>query len=352
MDKDELVYIKVYDEKKWDVVFEGKVCRDVEPCELVQLGCFCERELSGGIYDKRTGEEVKSLTGLQNYVELVATSGVLHWYSGVIYTDADDGVLRKRNYVPRGVKYTSMSLWAMSIEECEKVFRCETLKTLEINECEMRKLPMEITCLQRLTKLRLHDITLITHLPEEMGELVNLEVLVIQYCDVAYLPIKLRKLYALHTLHLTSLPMLELHESNLEVFERLKHITIHSCWEVFTPSFASPFWKMLSFSSSLRSLDLDWNFLSREMIADAIVKNGSITSGGCNYGMPYTEYFERNKENHANTTTCVVRILALKRWRMTSLSYFPKEIVRMMSVMLWNTRCDVEAWTRNYGNKT
>lgn len=114
---EEVVCIKVFDEAG-DVVFEGKVSSDIVPRELLKLRCFLERVLNT-ICNKRTNERIESFKGSQaEDAELVASHGSYDDFSGVLYVDADDGVLRTSKRVP-SCECVMMSLW-VTHEECEK----------------------------------------------------------------------------------------------------------------------------------------------------------------------------------------------------------------------------------------
>ena len=198
MEEEEIVYIKVFDEKKGDVVFEGKVSTDVEPGELVYLRCFWERYMNG-INNKATNEEVKSFKGLQNNVELVAGRGVYKGFLGVLYVGADDGVLRKSESVP-SCECVMMSVWWLSHEECEKAFKCEMLEVLEINWCKLRQIPQEMGQVKKLKKLRLHGLDNLKSIPEEIGDLSSLKELEIDSCGVESLPKRLKELKMLKSI--------------------------------------------------------------------------------------------------------------------------------------------------------
>ena len=88
---------------------------------------------------------------------------------------------------------------------------------------------------------------------------------------------------------------------------------------------------------------MNWNYLNNEMVGAALEENGSIIDGGKGPN-PYGHFFKRNKANHEIAMECVVHLLAIRRWR-NALNYAPKEMVRMIAIMLWMMRCDVGAWT-------
>ena len=113
---------------------------------------------------------------------------------------------------------------------------------------------------------------------------------------------------------------------------------------MFTPSFTHLFWEMIKSTTDLRVLELNWKKLDRELVVSSLEENGSIVDGAED-SEEYAHFFNRNKENHERAMECVVHLLAIRRWR-NVLSGVPKEMARMLGMMLWNTRCDVEAWTK------
>ena len=80
------------------------------------------------------------------------------------------------------------------------------------------------------------------------------------------------------------------------------------------------------------------------MVDAALKENGSIVDGGWG-AESYARFFKRNKSNHERAHQCVLHLLAIRIWR-SALHVFPKEMVRMIVMMLWNTKCDVGGWTR------
>lgn len=336
------VSLKVFDKKKSDVVFEGKVSTDVEPHELLHLSCFRERYLFI-MFNRATNEEVKSFKGLQNNVELVASVSVdCGAFLGVLYVGVDDGVLRKSDSVPP-CRCVMMSVWYLSQEECEKAFNCETLEELGFNFCKMRQIPTEIGKMKKLKKLRLRGSADLKSLPEEIGDLSSLEELWIRRCGIESLPKRLKELKVL-ILRFWFLFDLQLKAEDLVVFSKLKHLTIKWCHKVFTPSFTEVFLDMIKSTTDLRVLELDWWKLDEEMVAAALEENGSIVDGG-EESESYAHIFKRNKSNHEKAIACALQLLAIRICR-NLYNYIPKEMFQMLSKMLWNTRCDVDAWAK------
>ena len=337
------VNLKIFDEKRGDVVFEGKVSTDVEPDELVKLRCFRERGLYG-IYSKVSNERLMSFKGLQNNVELVAGDDYdLKEFSGVLYVGADDdGVLRKSKNVP-SFECVLLSVWYLSHEECEKAFKCEMLEELEMYFCDLRQIPTEIIKMKKLKKLRFNSYEL-KSIPEEIGELSNLENLCFVCCGVGSLPKRLKDLKMLKSIFLVGLNNLHLNAEDLVVFSKLKHLTIRFCNNALSLLLTHLFWEMVKTTTDLRFLHFDWDDHIQEVVVAAFKENGSIVDGG-DYSDKYAHFFKRNKENHKKALQCVLHLLAIRRCR-SLYNYVPKEMFEMLSRMLWTTRCDVEAWTQ------
>ena len=97
---------------------------------------------------------------------------------------------------------------------------------------------------------------------------------------------------------------------------------------------------MIKSTTQLCVLDLNWYDKNREMEAAALEENGSIVDGS----ERFSYCIIRNKSNHEKALQCVVHLLTIRRWR-NGLNNFPKEMVRMIAIMLWMMRCDVGAWT-------
>ena len=108
--------------------------------------------------------------------------------------------------------------------------------------------------------------------------------------------------------------------------------------------FTQLFWETIKSTTDLRVLDLYWDEHKQEMVVEALEENGSIVDGGKGPN-PYGQFFKRNKENHERAMECVVHLLAIRRWR-NALNGVLKEMVKMIAMMLWNTRCDVGAWSK------
>jgi hypothetical protein len=148
---------------------------------------------------------------------------------------------------------------------------------------------------------------------------------------------------------------LQLNVEDLVAFPKVKHLKIKSCDKVFTPLFTQSFWKMIKSTTdlcvlklswtNLRLLQLNWNNHYGELVDAALKENGSIVDGGGEGSDFYAHFFKRNKENHDRTLNCVVHLLAIKRCR-NFYNNVPKEMFQMLSMILWNTRSDVEAWSK------
>lgn len=340
--EDEVVYIKVFDGEEGDVVFEGKVSTDVEPHELVKLGCFRDRGWNV-IFNKGTSEEVESFKGLQNNVELIAGGGDNKRFSGALYVGADDGVLRMSMNVP-SFECVTMTVLILSQEEGDKVFKCETLEELEIISCKLRQIPTEIGKMKKLKKLRLEGLRDLNSIPEEIGELSNLEELRIVWCGIESLPKRLKELKMLKSISLAGLSNVQLNAEDLVVFSKLKHLRIINCSEVFAPSFTQSFWEMIKSTTDLRVLELDWKKHNRAMVVAALEENGSIVDEGWG-SESYAHFFKRNKENHERALQCVVHMLTIRRFR-NSYNHVPKEMFYLLGQSLWDTKCDVSAWLK------
>ena len=321
-------------------MFEGKVSTDVAPGELIKLGCFRERGLLG-IYNKTTNVPVRSFKGLRNNVELVAGNGGYNNFSGVLYISASDGVLRKSKSIPSCVCKMLSVRW-LSHEECEKAFAHHTLEQLEVCYCRLREIPDGIGKMKQLKKVTLFELGELSSLPEEIGELSCLEDLRIEFCGVKNLPKKLMELKLKH-FNLRHLPDLQLNAECLVVFSNLKHLEIESCNSVFAPPFVQSFWETIKSTIHLRTVELDWYKQDQKMVFAALEENGSIFDGGWDC-QSFVHFFERNKNNHERTMECVIYLLAIRRCRNLH-KQVPKEMFQMISMMLWNTRCDTEAWS-------
>jgi hypothetical protein len=345
-EKEDVVYIKIFD-KEEVVVFEGKVSTNIEPHELVKLRCFWERDLYG-VYSKATNEQVTSFKGLQNNVELVAGGGDFEYFSGVLYVGAEDGVLRKSKRVP-SCECKMMSLWNLSHEECEKAFKCETLEELEMYYCKLRQIPHDIGKTKNLKKLRLDGLYELKSIPEEIGELSKLEELCMECGGAVWrggvesLPKRLKDLKMLKSISLFEMPKLQLNAEDLVAFLKLKCLKILYCNKAFTPSFTQAFWEMIKSTTYLHVLDLTWYMHDQEMVITALEENGSIVDGGYS-AESYRYIFERNKENHKRVTECVVHLSAIRRCR-NFFNHVPREDFFMLSLSLWNTKCDIKSWT-------
>lgn len=342
----DFVQIKVFAQSNGDVIFEGKVSTDVSPVELVYLGCFVELNL-GRISYKATNDRVtsfKTMAGTQN-IELFASYGEFTGFSGVLYIAAEDLVLRKSDSVP-SCKCLLMSLWDLSAEKCDGVFECKTSKELEINRCQIGQIPNEIGKLKKLKRLKLVGLVELKTLPEQIGELSSLENLRVEWCGLESFPKRLNELKLLKSIHLMGLPELQLCQEDASVIPQLKQLAIMSCEKAFSPQFAQSFWEKIKATVELHTLDLDWHLhaLNPQMVA-ALAQNGSIV--GSNWYHKYEENFMRNRENHWRAMACVLQLLAIRRWRGV-LNGVPKELVSIIAIMLWNTRCNIGAWRKRH----
>ena len=230
-------------------------------------------------------------------------------------------MLRKSKSVP-SCECVMMSVWKLSHEECEKAFRCEMLEELELSWCKLRQIPREIGKMKKLKKLTLYGLNDLKSIPEEIGELSNLKDLQIVWCGIESLPKRLKDLKMLKSIILRDLYRLQLNGR----------------------PFTQSFWEMIKSTTDLRVLEMNWNEHKQEMVVAALEENGSIVDGGKGPD-PYGHFFKRNKENHERAMECVVHMLAIRRWR-NALNGVPKEMVKMIAMMLWNTKCDVKAWAK------
>lgn len=339
MEYDEVVYIKVIDQEKGDILFEGKVSASVTPDELVKLSCFMDRG-SYVIFNRAANEEVKSFKGLHNAEMLASRCGGCVDFAGVLYVAAD-GVLRSSKTVPPPYECVMMmSVWSLSQELCGEAFSCLTLEELEIYHGQLKQIPNDIANMKNLKKLRLYALDELKCLPEGMGELSNLRDLWIEWCGIESLP---KKLKTMKSIRLEYLNDLQLHAEDVDAFSRLALLKIKWCEKAFSPVLAQAFWEMIKVTTELCFLDLDWHNHKREIVAEALQENGSIVEGGKEGG--YDEVFERNKCNHARAMVSAVCVLAIRRWR-KSLSFVPREMARMIAMMLWDTRFDLRAWSK------
>lgn len=149
-------------------------------------------------------------------------------------------------------------------------------------------------------------------------------------------------------------------------------------------SSAKAFAKALKINRVLRDLDLSGNPMDAEGIralAEALAENNSLTSVslGKSFGEDFIgcdDALERAFENalqlngkliycevdgsledlgssicyrnsmmHNSCRESVLVLMAARFLRTTS-TFIPKEIAKMLAVMLWNTRCDVGAWSK------
>lgn len=440
-----VIYIKVCDRDKGDVVFEGKVSADISPTELLKLECFQERNLVT-IRDKRTGEIVESLNG---GVELVASVyGLDRRFSGVLYVAAadGDGVLRKSTTVPT-CECSLMSVWELSNDECQNAFKKCGLQELNITSCDgLKQIPHEIGTLKNLKKLTNYGLQM-KSLPEEIGELAGLKELMLCFCTLLEsLPKSIGKLHQLEKLKLSSLRRLKSLPEEIGELRCLKELCISDCaiedlpksvvgltqLEKLTLRHVRHIPKEITRLSNLKQLclchgtveqlpknlnalqsldlrnlvrytllpedvalfaklntlvivDLDECFFFSDlpvlqafccalemsvtlhtvylnmsndddddddnmmkmkmMIGLALQNNGSIVMGrGCLVS-GHEQVLMRNRLNHKRArASVVVLMLALRRTRPTM--NVPREIVQMLSKMLWLSRCDFQAWSK------
>lgn len=100
---------------------------------------------------------------------------------------------------------------------------------------------------------------------------------------------------------------------------------------------------------SLTHLKIGHNLLSKKaqiQIFSCLQQNGSMLSVETDYyyhGLPKSSFLERNASMHDAAECCVVMLLTIPR---SAMFYCPKEIVRMLAKCLWDTRTDVDAWSR------
>lgn len=193
--------------------------------------------------------------------------------------------------------------------------------------------------MERLQKLTLEGLKELNTIPEALEKLSSLTEFQIENCKIESLPMGLAELSLLKSISLLSLNNLQLHQKDVAVFSKLRHLTIRWCSKVFTPTFAEAFWVMIKSTTSIRSLELDWfdQYQNREKkMFDALEENGSIVEGG------FTSC-RRNKSNHKEALQSVLHLLTISR-RRYAFDIIPKDVFRMIAIMLWNTRCDVKSW--------
>lgn len=221
-----IVHIKVFDEKKGDVIFEGKVCTDVTPQDLLLLRCF------GGRYKKSlrrkdTNDDVTSLEelvkGKETQILVASDVGVLPVHPGaVLYVGAEDGVLRTNLTVPQ-VECTMMEVWMLSHAECEKIFQHQHhhhVKELSISNSKLREVPQGMMGrMTQLSKLYLYILNDLKSLPEDMALLSSLTELWIDSCGLETIPKEIGPLKGLQMLTLTHLYQLKC------ISEELGHLT-------------------------------------------------------------------------------------------------------------------------------
>lgn len=361
---DDFVYVKCFSNKgdgEEDVFFKAKVSRDVSLKQLSQLRCFVERYMNV-FYLKDTEEKIESLKEEEkNTLELGATFGGFsdtdNLGPGVLYVAHDDGVLRQSDCVPLSRPCVMMSLWKMSHEECEKIFSPSfffffaTLEELEVSWCSLRSVPSDLGKMTHLKKLILVGLQETSVLPEEIGLLSQLRHLELICCSsLVSLPLGLKNLNSLKHLKLSVLPLLQLQPHDVASFAKLNHLHIRSCdTSLSSLLFVSTFWDMIqSVTTDIRFFDLDRAMLKDDddpqRVTRALQGNGSIVESGL-LSEQYTWIWERNRANHEKARECVVLVLAMRKWR-NALNVFPKEMVRMIATMLWNTKCDVNAWSK------
>lgn len=286
------------------------------------------------MYDKSTHEQVKSFRGLQKNVEVVASSGLCEDFVGVLYADAEDLVVRKSKRIPSS-ECVLMSVWNLSEEECEMALKCETLEQLEIFDCELKQIPNGLAKLKKLKKLSLCGLHNLKSVPEEIGEVSSLKDLWMDDCGIENLPRGLKELKSLRSICLVGLDHIGLVPEDVAVFSKLKQLKIKWCDKAFTPSLAQSFWGMIKSNVYLSSLHFEWTFQrDSELVAMALEQNGSIIDGGFD-SEQFAHFFKRNKENHERAMACVVQLIAIRRWR-DALNGFPKEIIKMLAMILWN----------------
>lgn len=397
MADDEVVDVKVFDEDRIHVLYEGKVSVGVSLISnLAALPCFDELCI-GAFIDKETGNRVDSFKGLRK-VELVACATMDLFPSDdpfVLYTVAgdDECVLRKSQGVP-SCDCAMMILSFLSDEECQKAFRCETLENLEfffckleqipkeigkmkklrslrqygwslrscaeemgqlsslkelrIEHCAIQELPKSIGRLHGLEKLKLKWLKSLSCIPDEVGQLVNLKELQISFCDVTALPNSFCELKSLQTLNLRCLIRAQISPVGLAVVSKLKHLHIESCNVLLSDELTQKaFFDALKRSTTLQSLILQGISLPQEEIFSALQENGSIVAGG---GIVVSEQvnslFKRNKTSHERARQCVECILMVKYSR-RCLHHVQKEIVQIISKIVWETRFDYDVWSSN-----
>lgn len=87
--------------------------------------------------------------------------------------------------------------------------------------------------------------------------------------------------------------------------------------------------------------DLEWS----AALCDAFKLNGAMEGG---FGVPtqVTELCERNFIMHERARRCVEMLQTIRRFRQSSLSVMPKEIVKMIGEFVWITKIDIKIWKK------
>lgn len=392
---DEVVFVRVFDDsEKKDAFYEGKVCTDVTPNELVKLRCFVERGVSV-LRKKSTLEEVRTFKGLQ-CVELIASFSFSYEpFKGILYTSSKDGVLRKLG-CSSTLPSCDISTW-MSVNIVDDGMNHffftkfhPALQEVSMANCSLQALPPEVGhTMKSLKKLQLVSISNLATLPPEIGLLCHLEELLIGYCSAFHqLPSTLGQLVKLEKLFLYSLTELKSLPEEMGFLCNLKHLALNGCGIVSLPksmnqmmldkmelsymwhlqhcdvsrvkhlriAFCDSFFlpplhslcQMLKSSVRLHSFALQSTHqLHSSMLIKALQENGSIVeiTGGCDAVLGLDSIAARNKANHDTALQSTMRLMAMRNSR-RALVILPKEMVEIIAKMLWITRCDVDTWKK------
>lgn len=252
----------------------------------------------------------------------------------------------------------------------EEVGELSCLKELKIKDLKIERLPNSIGRMKRLEKLKLMQLLLesipewigeltslkklkisalkVQSLPDSIGDMKHLEKMTLGYLDhLKSLPKSMKKLNQLKSFKLEYVDNCVLDVEDVVVFSQLKRLIICNCKHSL--SFAEPFCKMISMTVELRFVKLDMEFCHKyhTTLDEALMDNGSIVD----FELPLVgspSFCKRNKENHLRAKESVMCMMAIIRLRKIP-TLMPRDMVQMIGMMLWNTRCDIEAWkAENY----
>lgn len=403
MEEDCVVQVRVVDQNSGDVVFEGKVSADVTVDEFLNLSCFRERHL-GCLCHRWSHDVVTSLHHHHSPLDLIASYDEYRFCGGFRFIRCCDHILRSSSSLlsDENDEYWIISTLDMTQQQCNQLFQ-RNVQHVEIYWSEqMVKIPKSLGNMMMLTSLTLVGLENVKKMPKTLGNLSNLKKLWIESCAFEFLPSSLVFLSQLQHLHLSSMPMLnrisqndekinvafansliqlhishcpnilhfptwiqnvrslrylhlaylphfEMRENNHD-FECLRHFHMESC-DAMLESEASfnGLCRVIRRSLNLKSITIkQWNMgksLENEetKLLEALKENGSIEEGVGTMLSSCKWIFGRNRVNHERCMRSVVCFVALRKMR-RALVEIQKEVVEMVAKMLWNTRCEVNAW--------